>query len=58
MAYISFIKLWASELDNTVSKKDKLQELNINQLKLELHDTYKQDENETTILNLILLKTL
>ena len=28
--------------------RDKLQDLNINQLKLELHDTYKKDEKLTT----------
>ena len=30
------------------SKRDKLQDLNINQLKLEVHDTYKKDEKITT----------
>ena len=29
-------------------KKDKVQDLNINQLKLEVHDTYKKDEKITT----------
>ena len=48
MAYISYNKLWESEFDNIVSKRDKLQDLNINQLKLEVHDTYKKDENLTT----------
>ena len=42
MAYISYIKLWESEFDCIVSKGDKLQDLNINQLKLEVHDTYKK----------------
>ena len=40
MAYISYNKLWESEFDNFVSKKDKLQDLYINQLKLKVHDTY------------------
>ena len=31
-----------SEFDNIVSKKDKVQDMNINQLKLEVHDTYKK----------------
>ena len=44
MAYISYNKLWESELDGIVSKRDKLQDSNINQLKLEVHDTYKKDE--------------
>ena len=48
MAYISYIKLWESEFDGIVSKKDKLQDANISQLKLEVHDTYKKDEKITT----------
>ena len=48
MAYISYNKLWESEFDGIVSKKDKLRDLNINQLKLEIHDTYKKDEKLTT----------
>ena len=49
MAYISYNKLWESEFDGIVSKRDKLQDLNINQLKLEVHDTYKKDEKLKTI---------
>ena len=48
MAYISYNKLWESEFDGIVSKRDKLQDLNINQLKLEVHDTYKKNEKITT----------
>ena len=48
MAYISYNKLWESEFDGIVSKRDKVQDLNINQLKLEVHDTYKKDEKLTT----------
>ena len=48
MAYISYNKLWESEFDGIVSKRDKLQGSNINQLKLEVHDTYKKDEKITT----------
>ena len=48
MAYISYKKLWESEFDGIVSKRDKLQDLNINQLKLEVHDTFKKDEKITT----------
>ena len=48
MAYISYNKLWESEFDGIVSKRDKLQGLNINQLKLEVNDTYKKDEKKTT----------
>ena len=48
MAYISYIKLWESEFDGIVSKRDKLQDLSINQLKHEVHNTYKKDEKQTT----------
>ena len=48
MAYISYNKLWESEFDGIVSKRDKLQDSNINQLKLEVYDTYKKDEKLTT----------
>ena len=48
MAYISYNKLWESEFDGIVSKRDKLQDLNINQLKLDVHDTYEKDEKITT----------
>ena len=48
MAYISYNKLWESEFDGIVSKRDKLQDLNINNLKLQVHDTYKKDEKITT----------
>ena len=48
MAYISYNKLWESEFDGIVSRRDKLQDLNINQLKLEVYDTYKKDGKLTT----------
>ena len=48
MKFISYNKLWESKFDGIVSKIDKLQDLNINQLKLEVHDTYKKDEKATT----------
>ena len=48
MAYISNNKFWESEFDGIVSKRDKLQDLFINNLKLEVHDTYKKDEKLTT----------
>ena len=48
MAYISYNKLWESEFNGIVSRRDKLQDLNINQLKLKVNDTYKNDENITT----------
>ena len=39
MAYISYNKIWESEFDGIVFKRDKLQGSNINQLKLEVDDT-------------------
>ena len=48
MVFISYNKLWESEFDGIDSKRDKLQDLNINQLKLEIHDIYKADEKKTT----------
>ena len=47
MAYISYNKLWESEFDGIVSRRDKIQDLKINQIKLEVHDTYKKDEKLT-----------
>ena len=49
MAYISYNKLWESEFDGIVSKRDKLQDLKINQLKLEVHDTYKKDKKNNKL---------
>ena len=48
MDYISYTKIWESEFDGIVSKRDKLQDRNIIQLKLGVHDTYKKDEKITT----------
>ena len=44
MAKIPYNKLWESEFDNIVFKKDKIQNVKINQLKLKVHDTYEKDE--------------
>ena len=48
MAYISYNKLWESEFDGIVPKRDKLQDANISELKLEVYDTYKKDEKIST----------
>ena len=48
MAYISFNELWESEFDGIVSKREKLHDANINQLKIEVNDAYKKDEKITT----------
>ena len=48
MAYNSYKKIWESGFDGIISKRDKLQDLKINQLKLEVHDIYKKYEKITT----------
>ena len=48
MAYISYNKLWESEFDGIVSKRDRIQDSNISHLKLEVHDTFKKDGKITT----------
>ena len=39
MAFISYNKLWESKYDGVVSRKSELQDSNIIQLKLGVHDT-------------------
>ena len=51
MAYISYDKLWLSELYNYVSAKDRFQDNSFNQLKLTVKDTYMKDEKLTTKLD-------
>ena len=48
MAYIFHIKLCESDFDNIVSTKDKMQDIKIDQIKLEVHDVLKNDEKRTT----------
>ena len=48
MAYFSYKKLWKSEFDKIVSKRDKLQDLKINQLNFEVHDAYEKNEKVST----------
>ena len=48
MAYIDYNNSWGSEFEGVASKRDKLQDLNINQLKFEVHDSYKKDEKIST----------
>ena len=48
MVFLSYNKAWKSEVNIIHSERDKLQDLNINQLKLQKHDTYKKDEKITT----------
>ena len=49
MAYKSHNKLWGGEFDSIVSKRDQLQDLNFNQLKLEVRDSFKKSEKKSTI---------
>ena len=58
MAYKSHNQLWESEFDIIVYKRDKLQDLIGNQLKLELPDTFKKDEKKQQILKLLMTKKL
>ena len=46
MAILSYNKLWESEFDNIVSKKAKVQDVKINQLKLKVIDAYKKNEKK------------
>ena len=48
MAYISYDKLWRSEFYNNVSANNTLQDLNINELKLKVNESYEKDEKLTT----------
>ena len=48
MAYISYDKLWRSEFHNNVSAKDRVQDINLNQLKLNVNEAYTKDEKKTT----------
>ena len=42
MAYVSYNKLWESEFDSIVSINDKVQDIIVDQLKLQVYDTYKK----------------
>ena len=45
---MSYNKLWESEFDGIVSKRDKLQDDNISQIKLKINEANKTDEKTTT----------
>ena len=49
MAYISYITLWESKFGDIVSKRDKSQDINFNQLKLEVHDSYEDEKIRTNL---------
>ena len=48
MAYISYNQTWESEFYNKVTAKDKVQDITLNQIKIEVIDTYKKDEKIPT----------
>ena len=48
MVYISYNKLWESQSDVIVTKRDKLRDLETNQFNLEVHDTYRKYEKIST----------
>ena len=48
MVYLSYIKLWEGEFDGSVSRGDKIQDVNFNQLILEVHDIFEKVEKTTT----------
>ena len=47
-----------NEFDNTSSKRDKLQDMNIIQIKLESHDTYRKDGKKQQTLSLVMTQML
>ena len=44
MAYIIYNETWESEFDNIVFKRNRVQNTNLNQLKLKLNDTFRKVE--------------
>ena len=58
MDFISRNNLCESEVDNIVSQKDKVQDMKINQLKLEIQDTLKKGEKCQQILKLLMSQML
>ena len=48
-------KQWESEFDTIASENDKVQDLNINQLKLEVRDRYEKDKKKQQTLNLLVV---
>ena len=48
MAYKGYDEIWFSEFCNNVSAQDRVQDINLNQLKLKVNDTYGKDEKNNT----------
>ena len=40
MAYISYDNLWRNEFYNNVSPEDRVQDINVSQLKFKVNDTF------------------
>ena len=56
MAYISYYKLWKPKFYGIVSKRGKVQDATVNQIKLKVNETYRKDEKNYQILNLVMMK--
>ena len=48
MAYIRLDKVWRSDFCNKVSAKDRVQDMNLNQIKLKISDSFKKDKRIAT----------
>ena len=48
MAYMSYEKIWRSEFFKKVSEEDRMQDINLNQIKLKVNDTYDEVEEKRT----------
>ena len=48
MIYNSYDNIWESEFNNSVFRNYKVQDMNIKNIKLEVHDSYEKDEKLTT----------
>ena len=48
MAHIIYYKLWESDFESSGSKEDEVEDMNNNQSKLKVHDSYKEKEKLTT----------
>ena len=58
MACISYNKVWESEIDNIVLKKDKIQDINLNQLNWKYMILIKKMKKQQQNLNIKTMKLL
>ena len=56
MTYTGHDKLWRTEFHNNVSAKDRVQDINLKQLKLKVNDRYRKYEKVTTKYDLLMMK--